>query len=121
MSAESFAALRRNAGSELADLAEEHYKHEYVQKPPFRRKILLVQLGYEECSSSSEAAHSLTRRNMADTSDFNSLQETDRDNLQYAAKAFSTYSAIGSGLGLGLGLLLAFRVRSARQKMFAAL
>jgi len=50
-----------------------------------------------------------------------SLQETDRDNLNYAAKAFSTYSAIGSGLGLGLGLLLAFRVRSARQKMFAAL
>jgi len=34
MSAESFAALRRNAGSELADLAEEHYKHEYVHLFP---------------------------------------------------------------------------------------
>ena len=29
MSTESFAALRKHAGSELAALAEDHYKHEY--------------------------------------------------------------------------------------------
>jgi len=50
-----------------------------------------------------------------------SLQDNDRTALQSAAQAFSTWSAIGSGVGLGLGLLLAFRVRSARQRMFTAL
>lgn len=29
MSSESFAALRRHRAKELADLAEEHFKHEY--------------------------------------------------------------------------------------------
>lgn len=51
MSAESFAALRRNAGSELADLAEEHYKHEYVPfqalssfAPPILAIIMITEL-----------------------------------------------------------------------------
>ncbi|KAF2431327.1 hypothetical protein EJ08DRAFT_696417 [Tothia fuscella] len=48
------------------------------------------------------------------------LQESDREILQRAASRFSTHATIGSILGLGLGALLAFRVRSARMRMFTA-
>jgi hypothetical protein len=48
------------------------------------------------------------------------LQESDREILQKAASTFSTHAAIGSLIGLGLGALLAFRVRSARVRMFNA-
>jgi len=48
------------------------------------------------------------------------LQDTDRDILRSAASKFSTHASIGSLIGVGLGALLAFRVRSARMKMFQA-
>jgi hypothetical protein len=48
------------------------------------------------------------------------LQEGDREILQQAASKFSTAATIGSIVGLGLGALLAFRVRSARLRMFNA-
>jgi len=48
------------------------------------------------------------------------LEDSDRDILRRAASKFSTHATIGSLVGLGLGALLAFRVRSARLKMFQA-
>jgi hypothetical protein len=48
------------------------------------------------------------------------LQESDREILTSAASTFRTHAAIGSLVGLGLGALLAFRVRSARLRMFQA-
>jgi hypothetical protein len=48
------------------------------------------------------------------------LQESDRETLRKAASKFRTHASIGSLIGLGLGALLAFRIRSARMKMFQA-
>ena len=48
------------------------------------------------------------------------LTENDRVTLESAAKKFGTHATVGSLLGLGLGFLLAFRVRSARTKIFNA-
>lgn len=48
------------------------------------------------------------------------LNEEDRQTLMKAAKSFSTHAMVGSAVGLGLGLFLAFRVRSARRKVFNA-
>jgi hypothetical protein len=48
------------------------------------------------------------------------LEDSDRDILRSAASKFSTHATIGSLVGVGLGALLAFRVRSARLKMFQA-
>jgi hypothetical protein len=48
------------------------------------------------------------------------LQQSDRDTLRVAAQRFQRHAVIGSLLGLGLGALLAFRVRSARVRMFNA-
>lgn len=76
MTSEALAAFRRTNGDQLAQLAEEHLKHD--------------------------------------------LQESDREILNTAASRFTTHAAIGSVLGLGLGALLAFRVRSARLRMFTA-
>jgi hypothetical protein len=48
------------------------------------------------------------------------LQDSDRDTLRKAASKFSSHASIGSLIGLGFGALLAFRIRSARMKMFQA-
>jgi hypothetical protein len=48
------------------------------------------------------------------------LQDSDRDILNRAASTFSTHAMVGSIIGIGLGALLAFRVRSARVRMFNA-
>lgn len=48
------------------------------------------------------------------------LEDTDRETLKKAAAMFSSHATIGSLVGLGLGALLAFRVRSARLKVFKA-
>jgi len=48
------------------------------------------------------------------------LQPSDRDLLRKASSKFTTHATIGSLLGLGLGALLAFRVRSARVRMWNA-
>lgn len=49
-----------------------------------------------------------------------SLQQSDRDALQSAAKKVSTYATVGSLLGLSLGAALAWKVRSNRVKLFQA-
>ncbi|QDS69455.1 hypothetical protein FKW77_005680 [Venturia effusa] len=48
------------------------------------------------------------------------LEDTDRETLKVAASKFSTHAQLGSLIGIGLGALLAFRVRSARMKVFNA-
>lgn len=48
------------------------------------------------------------------------LEDTDRETLKVAAAKFRTHAAIGSVIGITLGAFLAFRVRSARTKMFNA-
>ncbi|TID23481.1 hypothetical protein E2P81_ATG03052 [Venturia nashicola] len=48
------------------------------------------------------------------------LEDTDRETLKVAAAKFRSHAAIGSLIGIGLGVFLAFRVRSARTKMFNA-
>lgn len=48
------------------------------------------------------------------------LEDTDRETLKVAAAKFSSHAAIGSLIGISLGALLAFRVRSARTKVFNA-
>lgn len=50
-----------------------------------------------------------------------SLKQEDRDRLNSAASSLSTYATAGSLIGLGLGAFLAFRVRSARTRAFAAI
>lgn len=49
-----------------------------------------------------------------------SLQQSDRDALEKAAKTVSMHTSIGSLVGVGLGVLLAFRLRSGRRQMFQA-
>lgn len=48
------------------------------------------------------------------------LEDTDRETLKVAAAKFSSHATIGSLMGIGLGAILAFRVRSARTKVFNA-
>ncbi|KXT04251.1 hypothetical protein AC578_7934 [Pseudocercospora eumusae] len=48
------------------------------------------------------------------------LQQSDRDALRKAASTVKTHTTIGSILGLSLGVFLAFRIRSSRQRLYAA-
>ena len=48
------------------------------------------------------------------------LQDQDKEQLKKAAAKFSTHALVGSVIGIGLGAFLAFRVRTARTKMFQA-
>ncbi|CAK4031669.1 hypothetical protein D0867_13752 [Lecanosticta acicola] len=48
------------------------------------------------------------------------LRQSDREALERAAKTVSVHTSIGSLIGVSLGILLAFRIRSARQRMFTA-
>ncbi|KAL9614508.1 MAG: hypothetical protein Q9167_001036 [Letrouitia subvulpina] len=48
------------------------------------------------------------------------LNDSDRESLTSAASKIPRHVTVGSLVGLGLGLFLAFRIRSARTKMFNA-